>query len=127
MKSKYAAVLSIITLLNFSNIEAAFSKQTVNQNQPRNIVTQVAAKTGATGSFRAGEHPTQGNVRIITERGKRYLEFDKSFKTDNGPDLFVVLYRNQTVPVSGIKEKDYKSIARLQKLKVLNAMLSPTM
>jgi Electron transfer DM13 len=115
MKFKYAAVLSIITLLNLSNVEAAFSKHTVNQNQSRNTITQVAAKTGTTGRFRAAEHPTQGNVRIITEKGKHYLEFDKSFKTDNGPDLFVVLYRNQTVPVSGIKEKDYKSIARLQK------------
>lgn len=115
MKSKYAAVLSIITLLTMSNAQAAFSQQTVSQNQPRNIVTQVAAKTGTTGKFRDGEHPTQGNARIITVRGKRYLEFDKSFKTDNGPDLFVILYRNQTVPVSGIKEKDYTSIARLQK------------
>jgi Electron transfer DM13 len=115
MKFKYAAVLSIITLLNLSNVEAAFSRQTVNQNQSRNTITQVAAKTGTTGRFRAAEHPTQGNVRIITEKGKHYLEFDKSFKTDSGPDLFVVLYPNQTVPVSGIKEKDYKSIARLQK------------
>ncbi|NJL10535.1 MAG: DM13 domain-containing protein [Calothrix sp. SM1_7_51] len=53
-------------------------------------------------------------VKLVTENGKRYLEFDKNFKTDKGPDLFVILHKNATLPNSGIKEKDYVSIARLQ-------------
>jgi Electron transfer DM13 len=117
MKFKYIAVLSIIALLNTGNIEAVSAKQTINPNQTVSTVTKVAMQPSQTGSFQAGEHPTQGNIRIITYKGKRYLQFDKSFKTDNGPDLFVILHRNQTVPVSGIQEKDYTSIARLKKTK----------
>jgi hypothetical protein len=113
MKFKYIAVLSIIALLNAGNIEAA--KQKISQNQAVSTVTKVAMQPSLAGSFQAGEHPTQGNVRIITDRGKRYIEFDKSFKANNGPDLFVILHRNQAVPVYGIKGKDYTSIARLKK------------
>jgi hypothetical protein len=52
----------------------------------------------------------------VTENGKRYLELDEAFKTDNGPDLFVILYRSEKPPIYGIKEKNYVSISRLQKV-----------
>ncbi len=67
------------------------------------------------GSFKAGEHPTKGMVKLVSENNKRFLMFDEAFKTDDGPDLYVILYRNQEVPISGIKESDYVSVARLQK------------
>jgi hypothetical protein len=76
-----------------------------------------AAQSGiATGNFVKGEHTTTGTVRIINENGKSYLELNDSFKTSEGPDLFVILYRNNTVPVSGIQEADYVSVARLKKV-----------
>jgi Electron transfer DM13 len=118
MKFKYVTLLSLVALLNAGNIEAVFAKQTISPNQAVSAVTKVAmGQSPQTGSFQAGEHPVQGNIRIIRYKNKRYLEFDKSFKTDNGPDLFVILHRDRTVPIYGIKQKDYTSIARLQKTK----------
>ncbi len=55
-------------------------------------------------------------MRLVTENGKRYLELDRAFKTDNRPDLFIILYCSEKPPTNGIKEKDYTSIGRLQKI-----------
>ncbi len=68
------------------------------------------------GKFVAAEHPTQGAVGIIKEKGKRYLEFDKTFKSDMGPDLYVILHRAAVLPKGGLKEPDYITIGRLQKV-----------
>ncbi len=69
-----------------------------------------------TGKFVAAEHPTQGEVSIINEKGKRYLVFDKAFKSDMGPDLYVILHRSAVLPKGGLKEPDYVTIGRLQKV-----------
>lgn len=68
------------------------------------------------GKFVKAEHPTQGTVMLVNEGGKSYLAFDKTFKTDAGPDLYVILYRTAKPPISGIKEKDYMQVAKLQKI-----------
>jgi Electron transfer DM13 len=121
MKLQHITLLTIVTSLNLglnlASVESAFSLQKGNQTHLQTPVTKIATQLSQTAMFQAGEHPTQGNVRIITYNGKPYLEFDKSFRTDNGPDLFVILHRDRTVPIYGIKQKDYKSIARLQKTK----------
>ena len=72
---------------------------------------QVALKSG---TFVAAEHPTKGTARIMMENGKKYIEFDESFKSDEGPDLKVILHRSDSVPVSGVKEQDYVLIAPLK-------------
>jgi hypothetical protein len=108
MKFKYLAIVIVIIFTAFPT--GCTKKVTFNETQTPN------AGTVADGNFKAGEHPTQGKVSIITEKGKRYLEFDQNFKTDNGPDLFVILHRSAAPPVSGIKQKDYVNIAPLQKI-----------
>jgi hypothetical protein len=130
MKLGHITILTIIASLNLGlnlgSAEPAFSQETGNQSHSTSAVTKVATRQpDLTGSFQSGEHPSQGNIRIITHEGKRYLEFDKSFKTDNGPDLFVILHRNRTVPIYGIKEKDYTSIARLKKTKGTQRYMIP--
>ncbi|MFB2772313.1 DM13 domain-containing protein [Pelatocladus sp. BLCC-F211] len=110
MKVKILAFLTTFTLLTVGCTKNVDSKQSVNEAQP-----VASAEVSQPGKFVAGEHPTQGNVKVVTENGKRYLELDESFKTSKGPDLFVILYKNETVPISGIKEKDYLKIAALQK------------
>lgn len=121
MKFNYLAVLGIATVLTISCAKEATSKQVNMQMQHTTASTTVAQAMQGTaansGTFKAGEHPTQGTVRVVTEKGKRYLEFDQSFKTDNGPDLYVILHRSDAPPISGIKKKDYASIARLQSYK----------
>ena len=118
MNFKFLGVLGIAAVLSVSYAKEATSKQVSTQIQQTTASTTVAQAMQGTaadsGTFKAGEHPTQGTVRVVTEKGKRYLEFDQSFKTDNGPDLYVILHRSDAPPVSGIKKKDYVSIARLQ-------------
>jgi hypothetical protein len=109
MKFKILAIISIFTLLTVGCTTDVNSKQPINEAQP------IARTNTQPGSFVAGEYATQGTVKVVTENSKRYLEFNENFKTSKGPDLFVILYRNDTVPTSGIQEKDYFKIARLQK------------
>jgi Electron transfer DM13 len=114
MKFKYLAILCLATLLTVS------CAREINQSQQQaqtttSPVTQKTQTVAEAGTFKAAEHPTTGTVRVITEQQKRFLEFDSSFKTDNGPDLFVILHRSDAPPESGVKEKDYVRIARLQK------------
>ena len=73
-----------------------------------------AASSLASGSFVNSEHPTQGMVAIINKGGKKYLKFDRSFKSDSGPDLFVLLHR-QDAPKQ-YQKSDYLSLGRLQKV-----------
>jgi len=67
------------------------------------------------GNFVKGEHVTKGNARIITENGQTFLELDQNFKTDNGPELHVILHRQAKPQIYGLTEKDYVSLGRLQK------------
>jgi hypothetical protein len=80
-----------------------------------------AAGTG-TGSFVAVSSDTVGGVTIVEENGKRYLEFDESFSTDDGPDLFVLLHKEST-PQSYGSEKfvnlgDLQSISGSQRYEI---------
>ncbi|MEB3178873.1 MAG: DM13 domain-containing protein [Nostocaceae cyanobacterium] len=119
MKLQYLTIASLATFLTIGCANEVTSKQPVTQTQPATIVSsptvQVATTSTGGGNFQAGEHPTKGMVRVVSENGKKLLEFDQAFKTDNGPDLFVILHRSEAPPISGIKEKDYASIAKLQK------------
>ena len=73
-------------------------------------VAQVAALSGA---FVGDAHPTKGTARIVTENGKRFLVFDTAFKTDAGPDLFVLLHKS--VKPKTYRNRDYISLGRLKK------------
>lgn len=55
-----------------------------------------AAASSDTGSFVAVSSDTVGGVSIVEENGKQYLEFDQTFSTDDGPDLFVLLHKEAT-------------------------------
>lgn len=76
---------------------------------------QFAQNVIASGSFVTvdQDHPTEGTAQIITENGKRYLEFDSAFTTARGPAVEVIMYRNSTVPVN-IAEADYVTLAPLE-------------
>ncbi|NJL89879.1 MAG: DM13 domain-containing protein [Coleofasciculaceae cyanobacterium SM2_1_6] len=75
------------------------------------VTSPVMARSGA---FVNAEHETLGGARIITENGSRFIEFDQAFKTDSGPDLFVILTRQNQPPNRGIREQDYISLGMLQ-------------
>lgn len=118
MKFKHLAILCVAMLTVgcakelSSNQSQQETQATTSATSPATQKTQTAVKSG---TFKAAEHPTKGTVSVVTEQGKKFLEFDGNFKTDNGPDLFVILHRSDAPPESGIKEKDYVKVARLQK------------
>ncbi|MDJ0846490.1 DM13 domain-containing protein [Crocosphaera sp.] len=74
------------------------------------------------GSFVSGEHPTQGTVRLVSEKEQTLIKLDSDFKTSEmGPDLVVILHRSPDVigstkpPAYAIQEGDYVVIAPLNK------------
>jgi hypothetical protein len=81
-----------------------------------------AATIVRSGTLAAGEHDTQGRVRILTQAGQAFLKLDPSFKTSNqGPDLVVILHRSPNIlsstkpPSYPLKAGDYVILAPLQK------------
>jgi hypothetical protein len=112
MRLRYLAIFCIMAILTIGCNKEVNSTPTANQPQP---IANVATPIAQSESFKNSEHTTQGKVSIITENGNKYLEFDKNFKTENGPDLVVILYRGDVPPKYSINNKDYVSIASLQK------------
>ncbi|NET71953.1 MAG: DM13 domain-containing protein [Sphaerospermopsis sp. SIO1G2] len=90
------------------------SNQTVTENQTESATQNSTVSNSS--SFQTLEHKTQGKLNVITENGTTYLQFDQSFQTDSGPDLVVVLHRGD-VPSNSLQQKDYVSVARLEKIK----------
>lgn len=86
---------------------SATSEPAFAQSRQQNVI--------AMGSFVTVEqdHPTLGTARIVSENGKRYLEFDSEFTTAQGPDVQVILHRAASIPVN-LKEGDYVTVAALQ-------------
>jgi hypothetical protein len=82
------------------------------------VIAQPSVKTMATqpsGIFQSVEHPTSGNARLIKDAKQRhYLVLDNTFKTDPGPDLYVILHRSAR-PQS-YNSKNYVILGRLQKV-----------
>ena len=68
----------------------------------------------ASGRFVASEHPTTGMATVIMMNGRKYLKFDRTFKSDSGPDLYVLLHRQGTP--KDYKKEDYINLGRLQKV-----------
>ncbi|MEM7062720.1 MAG: DM13 domain-containing protein [Cyanobacteria bacterium P01_B01_bin.77] len=72
------------------------------------------AAAADTSSFVAVSSETAGGATIVEENGKRYLEFDQSFSTEDGPDLFVLLHKEAT-PQSYSSEQ-YVNLGDLQSI-----------
>jgi hypothetical protein len=116
MKFKYAAVISIVALISVGcgNVESQ-SQQPDSPPAAETVAqTPAAGDVQSSGTFIDAEHPTKGTASIVTENGKKYIQFDNQFKSDNGPDLFVILHKDDNLPITGIKEADYVSIAPLK-------------
>jgi hypothetical protein len=91
----------------------------VNAELPISSSMTVASKIAAdsvlaSGNFEKSEHPTSGAAQIVIQNGKKYLKFDSSFKSDSGPDLFVLLHRDNSPTSYG--KADYFSLGRLKKV-----------
>lgn len=131
MKLNLLAVLGVTAFLSVSCITKN------NSTQPSPPSTQIISGTAQveispeqpltqsstlSGTFVGAEHPTQGTARITTDNGKTYLEFGEDFKTDNGPDLVVILHRASdiksvsTPPAYSLREQDYVVLGPLEQV-----------
>ncbi|MEM6452740.1 MAG: DM13 domain-containing protein [Cyanobacteria bacterium P01_D01_bin.105] len=74
----------------------------------------VAAATSPSSFVGEAGHTVMGEARIVEDAGRRYLEFDSDFRSDRGPDLFVLLHR-EAVPTT-YADSDYANLGRLQRV-----------
>ena len=94
MKFNQAALLGISSvLISVAPVSFAVAGQATHQAPIASHTIAAQTSTAiASGAFVAGEAPTTGTARIVTEGGHRYLELDAAFSTSNmGPDLHVLL------------------------------------
>ena len=120
-KLLYTAVISA-TMFSTINLEG-FAQVPSLANQSNSEATLIAQKEKETNSFIGVGHKTEGTYNIVTENGKQYLELNKSFRTDRGPDLFVLIHR-QSVPQS-YTELDFVTLDRLDKFRGSQRYLIP--
>jgi Electron transfer DM13 len=98
---------SVSTLADFNLQPVNAESSMMGSKMSKNLVL-------ASGEFIKSEHPTTGMAQIIMKNGQKYLKFDSNFKSDNGPDLFVILHRQSSPKRYGAR--DYMSLGRLQKV-----------
>lgn len=108
--------ITSMLIIGTTGVSIITTTSTLAQNTVPNqeLIAQVK-EAMRSGSFVTTEqdHPTTGKAQIITEGGKKYIEFDEAFTTANGPDVKVILYRGDEVPVN-LDEKDYMTVASLK-------------
>lgn len=127
MKFKSLAVLTIIATISLGLIKEVTASQSPSAIPvATTATTQIAAAVGQSGYFQRREHATQGRVSIVAKSNKRYLQFDRNFKTSSGPDVFVILHRSSAPPTYGVKAKDYVLVARLRKIRGSQTYALPT-
>ncbi|MBE9167987.1 DM13 domain-containing protein [Pleurocapsales cyanobacterium LEGE 06147] len=112
---KHLPSLSLAAALLCTTVGSAFLTASAIA-EPLNTQAQlVAVQEDTAYSFVTVEqdHQTTGTVKIIEENGQKYLEFDEDFTTANGPDVQVILYRDNSIPVN-IEEADYIALSPLE-------------
>lgn len=119
MKFNKLAASTITSIVLLGSIgQLAVNAQPARANHP-SISFELARKSRvsksllASGSFVKAEKATTGKAKIVSINGKRYLEFNKAFRTGNGPDVKVILHKNSSVPLN-IREGNYITLARIK-------------
>ncbi len=127
MKIAYRLALFLILLVvvgcnsvkqeTANNTSATIESDGNDKNNETNLEKESNIRVG---SFVSGEHPTQGNVRLKSEKEQTFIELGSDFKTSEmGPDLVVILHRSSDVigstkpPIYPLQEGDYVVIAPL--------------
>jgi hypothetical protein len=59
---------------------------------PVTTTTVPEVVTVAQGAFEAVDHPGSGTATVLTDGIQTFVRFEDDFSTDNGPDLFAVIY-----------------------------------
>ena len=101
--------LSLVSIVTLGSMGTVFlPPSTVRAS----MVSAMSEQSVIEGTFVEVAHDTIGTAKIIVEDGVSYVEFDDAFKTDDGPDLFVLLHRD-AIPES-YKPDYYLNLGELQ-------------
>ena len=123
--NKLALFLILVLAVGCNNVEQETANNSTpivesNENDQSDESNLDKESTIKVGSFVSGEHPTQGTVRLKSEKEQTLIELDSNFKTSEmGPDLVVILHRSPDVigstkpPFYALQEGDYVVIAPL--------------
>ncbi len=111
---KFSAISLVATTgiaLSTTNLFLSSKPVEANNSIPIKIVQNLMER----GKFVTVEQEKQttGQVKIVTENGKRYLEFSSDFTTAKGPDVQVILHRNSQIGVNP-KPNEYFNVAMLK-------------
>ncbi len=115
MKVQKILILASILMLTFGCNKQTDSatQQPESQNTPE--TKTVAQKKGVKSAvFIEDKEPIEGTIHFSQKNGKQYIEFQSDFKTKEGPDLFVLLHK-QEVP-SSYDQKDYVKLGNLKQI-----------
>ena len=119
---KTFSLTSVLVLTSIGWVALTPEIQAESPSQQPQIIAEKAVETNNFVSV--GRKTTTGKIKIVNENGNRYIEFDQSFVTDNGPDLKVILHRDRSV-TSRIGESDYLEISPLQSFSGTQRYLIP--
>jgi hypothetical protein len=121
MKFPILFVVSIVTSIAIGGCSQSDRAATPTPEEPPASTAPVLAstkpkpKTLVSGTFTEQDHPTKGKVKVVEEQGQKYLEFDRSFLSENGPDLFVILHRSSQP--EKYDATNYVNLGRLKNVK----------
>jgi hypothetical protein len=87
--------------------------QTPLGTTPPVVSTPISSSSQKAGGFVGQKYSVSGNAKIVQENGQKYLLLDSDFKTDNGPDLFVILHRS--LPPQDYDASSYVDLGKIQK------------
>ncbi|EAZ88654.1 DM13 domain-containing protein [Crocosphaera chwakensis] len=106
--------LSSSLLLASAIFLPSFSSQAwANQTKDQLMAQEVSVLSSSDFITVEQDHQTTGQVRVIRLNGKRYLDFDSDFTTAQGPDVQIILYRGNKVPLN-VSEENYITLAKLK-------------
>lgn len=71
---------------------SAPSEPVARVEAPATTTAVPQVETVAQGSFEGNDHPGSGTATVLTDGAQTFVRFEDDFSTDNGPDLFAVVY-----------------------------------
>ena len=114
MQRLYAGI-ALTLAVSFTGVGnvMALSPNRLNTATPKSEILIAQNPVIASGGFVKVEKSVAGNISIVEENGKRYLELSEDFQTASGPDLKVILHTGDTVEQK-VAEGDYINLGLLQ-------------
>jgi hypothetical protein len=121
MKIHQALIVSFLSISSLMLLAPIFSQAEagISHNEKQSLIA--AANKDDTikyGEFKSVKARTSGDVEIFRAgNGRLFIEFDNDFRTEEGPDLFVVLSRSSEVTDGDNNGEPFFTVSPLLRLR----------